>query len=284
MPSGLHSLHYVPVVDVYQGRDGSTPAGHFQDLRWQGHARSTRSSILNRQRCCRRKLEHPSTGHHHAHDHHHDHDHGDHVHEARTVVEQNAVDKEGDDSAQRRFPEAFIQVLQQRCHQPVPSQGRCRALHVAECPAARKAHLSICSELCMLHNAQLHARLTSASDLSAISMEEATRALPQLLWLQALALPEIMHGQPRAASSMCSVQSPCEEAGSCSPALQPSVLQLCLGKKLTSAEDLRVAAEQMEARPGLNLGAKLTVKAWTDPAFKVRVLSLHLLFSLPPST
>ena len=48
------------------------------------------------------------------------------------------------------------------------------------------------------------------------------------------------------------------------------VLQLCLDKKLTSAEDLRAAAEQLEARPGLNLGAKLTVKAWTDPAFRVR--------------
>ena len=47
-------------------------------------------------------------------------------------------------------------------------------------------------------------------------------------------------------------------------------MQVCLDKKLTTAEELRAAAEQMEARPGLNLGARLTVKAWTDPAFKVR--------------
>ena len=32
------------------------------------------------------------------------------MHEARATVEQNAVDKEGDDSAQRKFPEAFIKV------------------------------------------------------------------------------------------------------------------------------------------------------------------------------
>lgn len=48
-------------------------------------------------------------------------------------------------------------------------------------------------------------------------------------------------------------------------------MQVCLDKKLTTAEELRAAAEQMEARPGLNLGARLTVKAWTDPAFKVRL-------------
>lgn len=38
--------------------------------------------------------------------------HGDHVHEGRTVVEQNAVDLEGqDDAERRRLSEALIQVL-----------------------------------------------------------------------------------------------------------------------------------------------------------------------------
>ena len=54
--------------------------------------------------------------HNHSHDHDHDHDHKhnhdhDHEHEERAAVEQTAVDREGDDSAQRAFPEALAKVL-----------------------------------------------------------------------------------------------------------------------------------------------------------------------------
>ena len=64
-------------------------------------------------------------------------------------------------------------------------------------------------------------------------------------------------------------------------------MQVCLDKKLTTAEELRAAAEQLEARPGSNLGAKLTVKAWTDPAFKVNLetlLTLLLCAATPSMT
>jgi nitrile hydratase len=71
----------------------------------------------------RREQEHDHHhSHAHSHDHAHDHDgqhgvidHGDHVHEARTTVEQNAVDKEGaDDAERRRFPEALVEVFKQK--------------------------------------------------------------------------------------------------------------------------------------------------------------------------
>ena len=58
-------------------------------------------------------------------------------------------------------------------------------------------------------------------------------------------------------------------------------VQVCLDKKLTTAEDLRAAAEQLEARSGSNLGAKLTVKAWTDPAFKVAACLVQAYADVP---
>ena len=71
--------------------------------------------------------------------------------------------------------------------------------------------------------------------------------------MQCLSIPMHVSLQPQAAAR---------------PALTVP-LQVCLDKKLTTAEDLRAAAEQLEARSGSNLGAKLTVRAWTDSAFKV---------------
>ncbi len=52
-------------------------------------------------------------GHEHGHGHghgHHGHDHGDHVHEERAIVEQNAVDAEGDAPERSRLTQAFIKV------------------------------------------------------------------------------------------------------------------------------------------------------------------------------
>ena len=50
--------------------------------------------------------------HEHGHGHGHDqgHDHGDHVHEERAIVEQNAVDAEGDAPERSRLTQAFIKV------------------------------------------------------------------------------------------------------------------------------------------------------------------------------
>lgn len=72
------------------------------------------------------QLEQQRHGEHHAHHHKHDEghsgishqhgdpqviDHGDHTHEGRTVVEQNAIDLEGqDDAERRRLSEALIQA------------------------------------------------------------------------------------------------------------------------------------------------------------------------------
>ena len=72
------------------------------------------------------QLEKQQHGAHHAHQHKHEEghhgvgqqhgdpqaiDHGDHVHEGRTVVEQNAIDLEGqDDAERRRLSEALIQA------------------------------------------------------------------------------------------------------------------------------------------------------------------------------
>ncbi|KAK9812957.1 hypothetical protein WJX72_006391 [[Myrmecia] bisecta] len=51
----------------------------------------------------------------HSHSHSHSHRPGEseeaHTHEARTVVEQNAVDAEGDDAERRRLSEALVQVM-----------------------------------------------------------------------------------------------------------------------------------------------------------------------------
>eukprot|EP00891_Asterochloris_glomerata_P009984 jgi/Astpho2/9984/Aster-06794 len=49
-------------------------------------------------------------GHEHGHEHSHEHGH-DHVHEGRSVVEQNAVDAEGDDQERRRLTDALVKIF-----------------------------------------------------------------------------------------------------------------------------------------------------------------------------
>ena len=61
--------------------------------------------------------------HDHAHEHGHEHghghhDHGDHVHEERAIVEQNAVDAEGDAPERSRLTQAFIKVAPGSRHCP----------------------------------------------------------------------------------------------------------------------------------------------------------------------
>ena len=60
------------------------------------------------------------------------------------------------------------------------------------------------------------------------------------------------------------------------------MLQLILAKGLTTAEDLRAAVDKLESKAKDNIGARITVKAWTDPAFKVCVSHLltYLMCSL----
>uniref|UniRef100_A0A7S0RZI6 nitrile hydratase n=1 Tax=Chlamydomonas leiostraca TaxID=1034604 RepID=A0A7S0RZI6_9CHLO len=100
-----------------------------QDLEAQRAARRARVASLRAAGGLVHKEEAGAHGHHghhhHDHDHHdhhehehehgHAHDHGDgsapHVHEARCVVEQNAVDKEGEDSERRRLAEALVRAL-----------------------------------------------------------------------------------------------------------------------------------------------------------------------------
>ncbi len=48
--------------------------------------------------------------------------------------------------------------------------------------------------------------------------------------------------------------------------------QVLIGKGLLTAHEVTAAIAKLES-PGLHLGAKIVVKAWTDPAFKTRLLS-----------
>ena len=48
--------------------------------------------------------------------------------------------------------------------------------------------------------------------------------------------------------------------------------QILIGKGLLTAHEVTAAIAKLES-PGLHLGAKIVVKAWTDPAFKTRLLS-----------
>ena len=123
------------------------------------------------------------------------------------MVEQNAVDKEGDDSAQRAFPEAVVQVC--------------------PCPVA------------------------PVTWAQAASSQQAAQA-----WVLVAGLQH----RPR-----CMLNRFPAEADTSMP-----LLQLCLSKGLVKREPLREAIEKLEGKAALQLGAKLTVKAWTDPAFKVR--------------
>lgn len=54
-----------------------------------------------------------------------------------------------------------------------------------------------------------------------------------------------------------------------SPSAPADWLQLCLDKGLATEEALRKGVETLESKAAMNLGAKLTALAWTDPAFKV---------------
>ena len=47
---------------------------------------------------------------------------------------------------------------------------------------------------------------------------------------------------------------------------------MLIGKGLLTAHEVTAAIAKLES-PGLHLGAKIVVKAWTDPAFKTRLLS-----------
>lgn len=54
--------------------------------------------------------------------------------------------------------------------------------------------------------------------------------------------------------------------------LETSVRELLIEKGVVSADDIRRAIEAMETR-GESLGAKIVVRAWTDPAFKEKLLN-----------
>ena len=49
-------------------------------------------------------------------------------------------------------------------------------------------------------------------------------------------------------------------------------LQVLEAKGLVKAEELQATIEEVETRGQKGLGAELVVKAWTDPAFKQRLL------------
>ena len=54
--------------------------------------------------------------------------------------------------------------------------------------------------------------------------------------------------------------------------LETSVRELLIEKGIVSADDIRRAIEAMDSR-GESLGAKIVVRAWTDPAFKEKLLT-----------
>ncbi len=53
--------------------------------------------------------------------------------------------------------------------------------------------------------------------------------------------------------------------------LEIAVRELLIEKGILTADEIRQAVERMDAR-GPHLGAKVVAKAWTDPAFKARLL------------
>lgn len=53
--------------------------------------------------------------------------------------------------------------------------------------------------------------------------------------------------------------------------LEIAVRELLIEKGILTADEVREAIERMDAR-GPHLGAKVVAKAWTDPAFKARLL------------
>lgn len=54
--------------------------------------------------------------------------------------------------------------------------------------------------------------------------------------------------------------------------LETSVRELLIEKGVVSADDIRRAIESMETR-GESMGAKIVVRAWTDPTFKEKLLN-----------
>ena len=54
-------------------------------------------------------------------------------------------------------------------------------------------------------------------------------------------------------------------------AILEALQELLIERRLLSAEDVRKQIESMEA-PGIHLGARIVARAWTDPAFKSRLL------------
>lgn len=49
-------------------------------------------------------------------------------------------------------------------------------------------------------------------------------------------------------------------------------MQVLQGRGLVKPEELQATIEEVETRGQKGLGAELVVKAWTDPAFKQRLL------------
>ncbi len=54
-------------------------------------------------------------------------------------------------------------------------------------------------------------------------------------------------------------------------AILDALQELLVERKLLTAEEVRQQIERMEA-PGIHLGARIVARAWTDPAFKKRLL------------
>lgn len=53
--------------------------------------------------------------------------------------------------------------------------------------------------------------------------------------------------------------------------MEIAVRELLIEKKILTPEEIRIAVERMDQR-GPHLGAKVVARAWTDPAFKARLL------------
>ena len=100
---------------------------------WEGYAGSPQDTVdvevyqawlkpATKEQLEQQQHQHQRHAHQHSHEHeHHGHgdqhgdpqviDHGDHTHEGRTTVEQNAIDLEGhDDAERRRLSEALVQA------------------------------------------------------------------------------------------------------------------------------------------------------------------------------
>ncbi len=108
--------------DVWEGYTGSAQDTLDVEV-YQAWLEPATKQQLQGQKQGRQHSSSEAHGHDHTHQHgHHGHgkqhgdpqviDHGDHTHEGRSVVEQDAIDLEGEDDAERRrLTEALVKVI-----------------------------------------------------------------------------------------------------------------------------------------------------------------------------